>query len=1127
MAEKNTPPIFYSQTGHRWRAFKGGIRIFSVLALLVIVAVFLTVFQQSKEKLPRLTNQNEAFKQVLDPKHLLVLSTQGNNEYQQLHTRFEEATELIKLRLPHASESDRGISPKIRAGFYINWDPQSQSSLRKNIDKLDMVMPEWYTWQVNSDTLYSSIDTAALALMQQHNIKIVPIINNYFTDHWDTVETPRLLSSPKTRNQLIRSILQQLRYYDFAGVNIDIENLPPSATKNYIAFQRELYAVLHPEGYLVTQDIPLSNNDESLKQLATYNDYLIIMGYDMHWEGSAPGPIVSLEWVENALDKICKVIPSQKCILGIPAYGYDWATGKTGTDVSYEEAMTIATESDGKIQFDTTFNCFFSYYDDNNNTHDVWFADAVTCFNLLRTAADFDLSGIALWRLGGEDQRIWSFYSKDMRCENRQSSLTSILPAGTELTRIPSTGQIDFIGEGEILDEVAIPGDGVASLDIDTSECLIVGETYEKLPSTYLIKRFGKTNKKVVLSFDDGPSSDYTPAILDILNAKQVPATFFVIGVNAENNLNTLRKIYNKGYEIGNHTFSHPNLATVSSERTMLELNATRRIIECATGHSTILFRPPYNADSEPQTKDEIIPVVEARKYSYYTIGESIDPCDWEKGITADTIVARVIAQTSNGNTILLHDGGGDRSATVAALPRIIDYYKNKGYTFTTVANLIGKTRNDVMPVIASHRDLIKTHVNWAIASSIFWGERILFSLFFLSIILSVGRTITIAIIAAIQKRKQDHETIIPFQNIPLVSVIVPAYNEEITVTKTIENLLQSDYPSLEIVFVDDGSKDSTFQAVADAFPNNNRIRSLTKVNGGKASALNFGIGHASGQFLVCIDADTQLLPDAISKLMAYFTDDNVVAVAGNVKVGNEHTMLTHWQAIEYITSQNFDRRAYDLLNAIIVVPGAIGAFRKQSVIDVGLFTTDTLAEDCDLTIRLLKAGKKIRYCNTAIALTEAPETLKMFLKQRFRWSFGILQCIWKHRETFFDRKFGSLGIVALPNSLLFQFMLPLLAPFADIYMLLSFATGNWRQVIIYYLIFTAVDALAAIIAFSFEKESKVRLLWILPQRIAYRVLIYYILIKSILAAVKGSLVGWGVLKRTGNVKIQTAQDQQ
>ena len=357
---------------------------------------------------------------------------------------------------------------------------------------------------------------------------------------------------------------------------------------------------------------------------------------------------------------------------------------------------------------------------------------------------------------------------------------------------------------------------------------------------------------------------------------------------------------------------------------------------------------------------------------------------------------------------------------------------------------------------------------------------------------------------------------------LPPVSIIVPGYNEEITAVKTIESLLKTDYPNFEIIFINDGSKDKTLEIVTKAFGDHPLVQVLDKPNGGKASALNFGIARAKNDFVICIDADTQLKNDAVFHLMTYFTDEEIGAVAGTVKVGNTHNMITNFQSIEYITAQNMDRRAFDLINSITVVPGAIGAFRKSAIFKVGGFTYDTLAEDCDLTMRILKAGYIVKNCAEAIAYTEAPETVNMLLKQRLRWSFGVIQSFWKNKDALFNKKYKFFGMIGMPNILLFQIILPLFSPVADLMMVFGFFGGHPGKILFYYVAFIVVDFLVGIIAFWMEKEDYKKLWYIIPQRFIWRQLMYYILIKSVRKALKGELSGWGTVKRTGNVVMKT-----
>jgi cellulose synthase/poly-beta-1,6-N-acetylglucosamine synthase-like glycosyltransferase len=572
----------------------------------------------------------------------------------------------------------------------------------------------------------------------------------------------------------------------------------------------------------------------------------------------------------------------------------------------------------------------------------------------------------------------------------------------------------------------------------------------------------------------------------------------------------------------------------MSLARAEVEMKLTRILIETFTGKSTILFRAPYNADSEPQTFDELEPIARSSKENYLTIGESIDPMDWQKGVTADSIFARVVKQVEErkASIILLHDAGGEtRAATVAALPRIIAYFKNKKYKFTTVADLMGKSKADVMPAIPPSRDGWVRKFNFFLAETTYWGGHILFALFIIGIALSIGRMIVMGILASMQRNR---ENVSPknvmasniLKNNRPVCVVVPAYNEQVNAVRTINSLLTQDYKNLHVIFIDDGSKDNTYKIVDEAFKELKNVQVFTKPNGGKASALNFGIEKSETEFVVCIDADTQLKFDAVTELMKKFDEENVAAVAGNVKVGNEINMITKWQSIEYITSQNFDRRAFDLLNCITVVPGAIGAFRKDAIQNAGGFTTDTLAEDCDVTMRMHRKGYIIRNCTSAISYTEAPETMKQFMKQRFRWSFGVMQCFWKHRDTVLNPKYKNFGMIAMPNILIYQMILPFLAPLADLLLVISLLAASFGiivasipHIIFYYIVFSLVDIAGAALAFAFEKEDYKKLIWMIPQRLVYRQMMYFILFKSFSRALKGEIQAWGVLKRTGRVK--------
>lgn len=1119
--------VFQTDSTSRWNKFKWSLRI-----LLLIIALFTTTF------VTMLCIDNTTFtpfrkdfsKAVMADKPYLR-NNKLSNEYKGFRDFFHEEkayhndVKWHNKRMERSSSFKNGLSSGIRAGFYVNWDPQAYLSLKQCIGKLNMVLPEWFFINPSTGKLEVQIDNKAYRLMKRAGIPIVPILSNAFNGEFRSEGISRILHEPTLRKELIGELVKQCRQHNFAGINIDIEELQENYNEYLTQFVKETAAAFHAQHKYVTQDIMPFNEDYNVKELAKYNDYLFLMAYDEHNSVSTPGPVSSQQWIEAATDNVAKAVPNNKIVLCLAAYGYDWtAKGDNNQSISYNDAMSLASDTKSRVRFDNnTYSLDFAYEDDNV-LHQVYFNDAATNFNALRFGCEYGLAGFSVWRLGTEDKRLWSFYDKDLSRKGAANfNFKSLEP-------IHGNTSANYIGTGEVIDLLDTPHDGLCSIETDSQDLLVSEEFYKKYPTCYELQKLGYAgSKELLLTFDDGPDSRWTPKVLDILKKYNVHAAFFMVGLQMEKNLPLVRKVYNAGNFIGNHTFTHRNIATSSPERNEVELRLTRLLLKCITGHSTILFRAPYNADSDPSGADELLPLVVAHQQHYLDIGEAIDPNDWQPGITADQIYDRVMkgVEQGYGHIILLHDAGGTtRVPTLEALPRIISTLQKKGYTFITLDKYLGKQRAELMPSIPKDDTYYIMQANLLSAEGIYYANNFVAALFIVFMVIGFLR-IFFMLGLTIKEGHKEKALKLNEQNIkpeawPLVSIIVPAYNEEVDAVSSLQNLLHQNYPNFNIVFVNDGSKDHTYERVCQAFKGHPKMQLLTKPNGGKASALNYGIAHTNAEFIVCIDADTKLYPNAISIMMRHFFADKkktVGAVAGNVKVGNQCNVLTRWQAIEYTTSQNFDRLAYSAINAITVVPGAIGAFRKKAIEDAGGLTTDTLAEDCDLTIRILRAGYTIENENHAIALTEAPENLKQFIKQRTRWCFGIMQTFWKNRDAMFLRKYKGLGLWALPNMLVFQFIIPTISPLADVLMFIGLFSGNAGKVLLYYLLFLLVDASISIMAYFHEHEKPWVLFWLIPQRLCYRWLMYFVLFKSYKKAIKGELQSWGVLKRTGNVK--------
>jgi cellulose synthase/poly-beta-1,6-N-acetylglucosamine synthase-like glycosyltransferase len=325
---------------------------------------------------------------------------------------------------------------------------------------------------------------------------------------------------------------------------------------------------------------------------------------------------------------------------------------------------------------------------------------------------------------------------------------------------------------------------------------------------------------------------------------------------------------------------------------------------------------------------------------------------------------------------------------------------------------------------------------------------------------------------------------------------------------------------------------------VRKAFADEPRVSLMTFENGGKARALNRGLARASGDIVVALDADTLFAPETLRRLARWFADPAIGAVAGNAIVGNRRNIITRWQALEYVTAQNLERRALAALGAVTVVPGAVGAWRRSALTELGGYPADTLAEDQDLTLAVQHAGWKVQFDPGARAYTEAPETVAGLLKQRFRWSFGTLQCLWKHRAALFDVRRPVLGFVALPMIWLFQIALTAIAPLVDLAIVWSLISGlygfayhsaEWSpddliQGLEYWAAFILLDLSAGAIGMALERRAPWGdLVWMPVQRFGYRQLMYYVVVKSLGAALHGVRVGWGKLERRATAAVDMA----
>jgi cellulose synthase/poly-beta-1,6-N-acetylglucosamine synthase-like glycosyltransferase/spore germination protein YaaH/peptidoglycan/xylan/chitin deacetylase (PgdA/CDA1 family) len=1111
-------PIFYDEQRRRWRRTSRVLEISGAVFTLLLLTFFISILVSPSLPEPLLPTNRSA-----------------------LHPANEKVRARIPLKRPgrHRRVAALGQVPvaydPLRAAFYVSWDPTSLAALQAHYRDIDLLIPE----RLHSITAEGRLDVEAdpklaawLQSLQQQTppieIPTMPLLNNSDGTNWLTAEMAAMLKSSAARRHLAQQSVQYVAQNHFAGLVVDFEEIPEKSQKDFSQFMVELAADLHNSNLKLMVALPAADWAYDYAGIGKSADAVILMNYDQHWRTSLPGPIAAQDWFVRNIVAIQKLVPARKLVMGIANYAYDWPdrTGMKAREQakveSFQEALVTATESEAQVQFDAdSLNPNYSYSDEHDHIHRVWMLDGVTAYNELRAAERAGVQGTALWRLGSEDPSLWTIWDI-ARADDADRAKLEEMPPGYDLI---------LEGEGDIWKFADTPHNGRRTIRFDPATDTIVENNYQALPSSYRIFQMGAAPKKIALSFDDGPDPRFTPKILDILKQKQSPATFFVIGSAANDALGLLYREYAEGHEIGNHTYTHPRWNDTSRRQIDVELNVTERLLNSTLGVKTLLFRPPYGIDHQPETADEVAQLPIAQSMGYLIIGARVDPHDWGEpgGIPpapASVIVQRVLQQARAhvGNIVLLHDGGGDRTQTVLALPNIIDGLREAGFTIVPVAELIGQTRAQLMPPL-SFRERLLARADGLIFTMYEWSRLSVAFIFVLGIGLVSGRAIVVGLLAIIEKFRPAPPDHPDFQ--PLVSVLIPAYNEESVIVYTVNSVLESDYPKLEILVVDDGSTDGTGELLDAQFGRNPAVRVIHQPNRGKSAALAHALAEVSSGIIVTIDADTAVEPDAVSKLVRHFVNPRVGAVAGNVKVGNRISWLTRWQALEYVTSQNLEKRAFDLLNCIPVVPGALSAWRAEAIHNCGGFSADTVAEDTDLTITIRRAGWKIYYDEDAIGWTDAPETAAALIRQRFRWTFGTMQALWKHRGTLGRNKYGTLGWIALPNMFLFQLLLPLFSPIIDLLFLGSlllwglsqfhfthipqlWTAADVQRSLVFFIGFMLIDFLTCVVAFTLERREDWSLLWpLLLQRFYYRQMMYVVLFRAMMGAVQGKSVGW------------------
>lgn len=685
-----------------------------------------------------------------------------------------------------------------------------------------------------------------------------------------------------------------------------------------------------------------------------------------------------------------------------------------------------------------------------------------------------------------------------------------------DLENIPTVGP----GDGSAIDRIALverkkgrtvltdPFSGNVWREATVDESELIGD------SPYVIETLGKpAERTLMLTFDDGPDPRNTPEILDLLSREGVPATFFSVGDNVVKNPDIFRRITREGHMVGNHTMSHIDFWAHDDSFNREQLIATDRVMRAADNYESRLFRIP-TGDPENNT----LALLQAQQLGYLHINMDLDTRDWER---APGEPIQVPELDGRGHIVLVHDGGGDRSGTIEMLESFIPQAKAQGYTFSTVLPLLpteyipqriaAASVEDKATLAAFTAYLVTPNVvlNW-----LFWfGIGSLTVLTFLYVVLALINN---------RRQRRRHWEAIDGKDWPFVSVILPVFNEEPVVARTLDALRASDYPRLEVIAINDGSTDSTLAVLTNYAKTWPQLRVLNQPNGGKSAASNHGIARSRGDVVVTLDGDTIFEPQTIKMLARHFCvprrGKQVGAVAGHVKVGNRRNLLTAWQSLEYLSGICVTRMAEGLMGAISIVPGACAGWRREALIQAGGYSHDTLAEDADLTLSLHRLGYGIVQENAAVAWTEAPMTVRGLFRQRLRWTYGNIQTLFKHRSMLFNSRYGALGMLTMPYALVSVLVPLIFMPLTVLVAVTSLARGEWQAIAIFSVFVVTTHMIVSIVAVLMVRESLLHLLMVPVYRLIYEPLRAYVVFGSVIKALRGTAVGWYKPERTNSV---------
>ncbi|WP_176224284.1 glycosyltransferase [Maritimibacter sp. HL-12] len=842
-------------------------------------------------------------------------------------------------------------------------------------------------------------------------------------------------------------------------------------------------------------------------------DHAVVQTFEIASQPAAPAPLARLD---TGPGSALAAIPREKLVLAPGSFGLLWRSGvRASSMVSYADTMLLADQHGAQVLFsETAGNSQASFIDADRRHNQIWLADGVATYHAMRALPG--QNRFAIWPLGYEDPAVWALLDQGRGA-----------PAGPAPLDGPVSlaDQVAALGNGAFVTEATPSRAGRRALVLSENRDRITQVTYSRLPvPTRLDRHCAGQLGDLSITFNGFPSEDDLPGLLDALKARNVTATFFVSTGQLLDRPDAARRVFEQGHGFGTTVVRLFDYDLFVDGLRRFGLNQMQMQLAHETGQRSAFIRERSGRLAAPETVHDLALLREALADGYVAVDVGLDVVRADDpGELADTVRRATIETGMSLLSINL-----DSHQNVGAgrwVPALLDALQDDGFRFVGLSELAGgDNRLDSLP--AERAEALRDTFAFAVIGSL-QGKVAL--LLVLLLAFNLIRSAFYISLAFLRRRKVTFDPGFT----PLVSILVPAFNEESVIVRCVDSLLASDYPDLRIVVIDDGSTDHTVEMVQRNWAGDPRVTLLTEENQGKWHAENYAIATIETPIFIGVDADTVIAPDAISWLVQQFKDPRVGAVAGYVEVGNPSNLLTRFQALEYIVGQGLARRAFEVFNGILVVPGAIGAWRTEAVRQAGLYSPSTITEDADLTVAVHRAGYLVRFEEKALAYTEAPERVGALMRQRIRWSLGMLQTSWKHRGALAEGR--SVGLISIVDAIWVGFITFLLSPLVYVlgalYLVRAgffLATNGFSGIDIMQLVLIGsilglvlVDVVTALAAFLLDRRRDLRLVALVPlTRLGYRQLLMVAALRALARAVTGRLYGWNKLRRTGAVHV-------